>query len=147
MDKNQASPKAGLPQACPQSDERALFEDAYLLFGTRAEESAVLMRDDKGEYIFNETKDSWMTWQFARGRFETDDAHQDWVNRVVVHVNECDASIVALEGHYKHLQHHLKDCSSVDEGNALKDKLNAFLATQPGNRARVAEVAKALASM
>lgn len=129
------------------SDERTQFENAYLTFGTRADEPVALMRDVNNEYVCNETKDSWNTWQFARGVFEKSDAYEDWVNEVAVHVNECDATLVSLEGHYQFYDYKLKDCASAEEGWALKKQLDAFLYSQPEKRASLAEVTAELAKL
>lgn len=129
------------------SDERTQFENAYLTYGTRADESVALMRDVNNEYVCNETKDSWNTWQFARGVFEKSDAYEDWVNEVIVHVNECDATLVTLEGHYQFYEYTLKGCVSVEEGAALKAKLDVFLSSQPEKRARLVEVTAELAKL
>lgn len=72
------------------------------------------------------------------------DAYQDWVDHIVVHVNECDADIITVEGHYKYYEYELKRCANFEEGNALKAKLDAFLANQPDGRARIADVVAAV---
>ena len=74
---------------------------------------------------------------------ERADAYQDWINRIVVHVNECDEDLIFVEGYYKLYEYQLAQCATLAQANALKDKLEAFLATQPGNRARLAQVTAA----